>query len=359
VRLDNGNFVLTVYLAHLVADPVTVFCFRVRTVASSINNFCNLDGLLNSYTCLEVVSTTTSGAVSGITVSSYISDYNLNTQPASTTPLPSSTISIGTSQVSTIIDSFVTNNTIYEVYAGYQRDPRNDPLSKNAFFHTFRLPAQQTSDDLMMQRHPHCFEFYHGQLINFNLVFYGGVIRGGNETMFVHVLSYITDISGVIIDTTVNTTINLNGYIGFSFSKSHAERDMIGFVMANSTIFDMYSLYYSTPYLDESPNVLGTTDIQSIADSASYISGNNTHYFSGGIIRLYDTMDNNGDEIIRKKMNNTYCISVGYSGLNNSYPYSPVDPNNIHNDYGCFTSTVELWEPALLLSLAALAFLIL
>lgn len=70
--------------------------------------------------------------------------------------------------------------------------------------------------------------------------------------MFFHVLSYLEDTTGAF-----PTTVNLNAWIGISLSRSHAGRDMMAFITANSTIMDMYSLYYHSPYLDKSPNVEG------------------------------------------------------------------------------------------------------
>lgn len=237
------------------------------------------------------------------------------------------------------------------MYAGYVVNLRGGSVfTKNAFFNTFRIASQTASDDLMMSRNPHCFEFYHNQYVSINIVFYGGVIRGGNDTMFVHVLSYFLDSNGAL----VTTNVNLNGWIGFSFSKSHATRDMVAFVTANSTIFDMYSLFYSAPYLDNSIHITGTDDIRSIADSAAYIGAQNTHYFFGGIARLYDTNDNMGDEIIRKKMNNTYCYAISFLDTNNSFTHSPTIIANMHNDYECFTSFVTLSESTIVISLLML-----
>lgn len=70
--------------------------------------------------------------------------------------------------------------------------------------------------------------------------------------MFFHVLSYLEDTTGAF-----PTIVNLNAWIGISLSRSHAGRDMMAFITANSTIMDMYSLYYHSPYLDKSPNVEG------------------------------------------------------------------------------------------------------
>jgi len=169
--------------------------------------------------------------------------------------------------------------------------------------------------------------------------------------MFIHVLSFFMDPG---TQTVVNTGVNLNGWIGISLSKSHATRDMAAFIIANSTIFDLYSLYYSAPYLDESIHVEGTNDILSIADSAAHIGGKDTHYFYGGIARLYDTGDNFGDELIRKKMNNTYCYAISFLDQNNSFTHSPLIASNLHTDYECFTSFVTLWEPKLLMNFALL-----
>jgi hypothetical protein len=58
--------------------------------------------------------------------------------------------------------------------------------------------------------------------------------------------------------------------------------------------------------------------------------------------------------MIRKKMNNTYCIAVGFHSLNNSFPYSPVLTSNKHLDYGCFTSFVTLWAQAAALTVLGL-----
>ena len=127
------------------------------------------------------------------------------------------------------------------------------------------------------------------------MVFYGGAIRGGNDTMFVHVLSYFLNSSGSLITTADNSSLNLNGWIGISFSRSHATRDMVAFILANSTIFDLYSLYYNAPYLDTSIHVNGKDDILSLADSTTHTAGNNTHYYYGGIARLYSTGDAEGD----------------------------------------------------------------
>lgn len=62
--------------------------------------------------------------------------------------------------------------------------------------------------------------------------------------------------------------------------------------------------------------------------------------------------------MIRKKMNNTFCIAVGFHNLNNSFPYSPLLATNTHLDHGCFTSFVVLWEDICLASLLVFCSLI-
>ena len=178
--------------------------------------------------------------------------------------------------------------------------------------------------------------------------------------MFVHVLSYFLDSAGTtLVTAAVNASVNLNGWIGFSFSKSHATRDMIAFILSNSTIFDMYSLYYNAPFLDQSIHVNGKDDLLQLADSAIYTAGNNTHYYYGGVARLYDTGDNMGDEILRKKMNNTYCYAISFLEQGNNFTHSPIIASNKHDDWECFTSFTTLWEAKLIISLLSfLAFLI-
>jgi len=147
-------------------------------------------GVLDPYTCVEAVGSQANGAITNVAINAWSTDSTLTNTAITKTPLNSSLVTIGVSQVSINIHSFVVENTIYEAWAGYRIDLGNDPLSKNAFFNTFRIAAQNNSDDLMAQRNPHCFEFYYENYINFNIVFYGGAIRGGNDTMFIHVLSY-------------------------------------------------------------------------------------------------------------------------------------------------------------------------
>lgn len=158
-----------------------------------------------------------------------------------------------------------------------------------------------------MQRHVKCFQYYYLKYINVNLLFYGGTVRGGNNTMFFSVLSYLQDETGNF------ASIDLNAWIGISLAQSHAGRDMMAFLTKGTTVLDMYSLYYSAPYLDDSSNVLGSNDVMLYADSLSYLSNNIQFFYWGTAVRKYDTGDIMGDEIIMKKMNSSFCFAVAYS----------------------------------------------
>ena len=47
----------------------------------------------------------------------------------------------------------------------------------------------------------------------------------------------------------------------FSFSKKHVNRDMIGFSTNSSSLFDMFSVYYYAPLIDNTTNINGKNDM--------------------------------------------------------------------------------------------------
>lgn len=165
-----------------------------------------------------------------------------------------------------------------------------DPRTKNSFFMTYQFTNQSASDNLLMQRNVACFLFYYQQYYNYNLLFYGGAVRGGNDTLFIHVLSYLVDSNGA------PANVSLNVWIGITYSLSgHPGRDMMVFISDNYTTFDMFSHYYSAPYLDTSPNVKGTVDVIDIGDSNIYGKGASTYFYWSGGSRKYETGDSLGD----------------------------------------------------------------
>ena len=166
-----------------------------------------------------------------------------------------------------------------------------DDRSKNAFIMTFQLASQTASDNLFMQRNVACSLFYYNQYYNYNLMFYGGVVRDSNDTLFVTVLSYLVDANG-----SFPANVNLNVWIGITFSAyGHVGKDMIAFISDNYTTLDLHSIYYSAPFLDTSSNVKGTSDVISIGDSSIYTNGNASHFYWSSASRKYDTGDVNGD----------------------------------------------------------------
>ena len=118
-----------------------------------------MTGVFNPYKCIEIIASLTNGVLTNISASVFDSDSTLTSITKSNLiNLSSNLITNGSSQVGIIFTSYVSENKIYEVYAGYRPDLRNDPImSKNAFFNTFKIANQTSSDDLMAQRHPHCF----------------------------------------------------------------------------------------------------------------------------------------------------------------------------------------------------------
>ena len=156
---------------------------------------------------------------------------------------------------------------------------------------TFQLASQTASDNLFMQRNVACSLFYYNQYYNYNLMFYGGVVRDSNDTLFVTVLSYLVDANG-----SFPANVNLNVWIGITFSAyGHVGKDMIAFISDNYTTLDLHSIYYSAPFLDTSSNVKGTSDVISIGDSSIYTNGNASHFYWSSASRKYDTGDVNGD----------------------------------------------------------------
>ena len=156
---------------------------------------------------------------------------------------------ITTTQVLINLQSLLITSYIYEIYVGYVANLLADSRTKNAFFMTYQFANQETSDNLFMQRNVFCNLFYKNQYLNYNFLFYGGVVRGGNDTLFLHALTYLIDSS----ETVYPTNESLNVWIGISFGTfAHASRDMIAFVSDTFQTLDLFSLYYAAPYLDTS-----------------------------------------------------------------------------------------------------------
>ena len=135
--------------------------------------------------------------------------------------------------------------------------------------------------------------------------------------------------------TDVQTASSLNMWGGMDYSTSHAGRDMIGF-SANGFLYDLYSLYASAPFNDTAENINGTFDI--IQTYSSY-SGGLSHFIGVGGYRLYDTLDLNGDEIIRKKIDYQFCFASAYSVSNSQI--TPLD-KMMHDYVSCFAPDITV-----------------
>lgn len=183
-----------------------------------------------------------------------------------------------------------------------------DTGSKLVFFQSFPpLGTIDQSSNIFMQRYFVCFQYYVGTNYNYNLVFYGGVVRHGVDTMYIGFVTFLSSEGG-----TVATTNTLNLWGGLDFSTSHSSRDMIGFSSGFGYLYDLYSLYGSAPYNDTATNINGTMDL--IVSFTSNTGASALSYSAAiGGYRLYDTGDAIGDEILRKKINFNWCYAVAYS----------------------------------------------
>lgn len=182
LRLQSSVYKLSLYNIFLIDHPYFVFCFRQRDVKVVDNNNCEVDGLGNGYTCLSVVPIVSAGTITSVTMNTWTSDSNINTFSAKSS-YPSSNADLTSSNRQTqitITSLMLFDNKTYELYAGYQDRLQADSQTKNAFFSTFKLTSQTDNSNLMMQRNVACFLFFYYEYYNFNLLFYGGVIRKTN-----------------------------------------------------------------------------------------------------------------------------------------------------------------------------------
>jgi hypothetical protein len=184
-----------------------------------------------------------------------------------------------------------------------------------------------------MQRYFQCYQYYVNADYNYNLIFYGGVLRDGQNVMY---FSFVSFLSQTGYDVKTSSTLNIWG--GLDFSTSHAGRDMVGFSSGYGYTYDLYSLFASSPYNDTSDNINSTMDYTQVFTSNSI--GTLSYFIAVTGYRLYDTKDTIGDEIIRKKINYQFCYAVGYST-----DTTPIEPTGSvkHNFVDCFTPNIVVW----------------
>lgn len=225
-----------------------------------------------------------------------------------------------------------------------------DTGSKLVFFQSFPpLGTIDQSSNIFMQRYFVCFQYYVGTNYNYNLIFYGGVLRHGVDTMYISYVTFLSSDSGAVA-----TTSTLNLWAGLDFSTSHSSRDMIGFSSGYGYSYDLFSLYGSAPYNDTANNINGTMDLE-ISFTSNTGAAALTYYAAAGVYRKYNTGDTYGDEILRKKINFNWCYAVAYS--TSTIPIQPTDKIK-HNFVNCWIPNVVVWESSEVLSLLLLLFFV-
>lgn len=229
-------------------------CYRQRIVINSTNGTCFLSNYDQPYTCLLLKWT------NSLSLSTYTADATLTPNNSTIAPVNDSNMYAGSNSSSTASISFNTSliiNSIYELVVGNGANLLTASTTKLVYFQTYRAATTQSylTTGILMQRYYQCYQYYVNDDYNYNLIFYGGVVRGGQDVMYFHFLSYLSKDT-----TTVDTSGLLNIWGGLSFSTSHAGRDMLGFSSGYGYTYDMYSLFAAAPYNDTSININGTND---------------------------------------------------------------------------------------------------
>ena len=108
--------------------------------------------------------------------------------------------------------------------------------------------------------------------------------------MYLGVVTYVSD----GINNSSSTSVSLNMWGCLSFSRSHVNRDMIGFSTGSNQLFDMFSIYYKPPLLDSTTRIKGVSNL--VVTSSTYELGSTApYYYAINGYRRYDTSDFNGD----------------------------------------------------------------
>jgi hypothetical protein len=331
----GGMYNLTIPNAYLQTHDTMSFCARIRTAVNASNGTCDLNGYDQPYNCLLVKSTYTSTLA--ITLYTYQADATLaliNGTVQFNTASYTSSISLSTTS---IIFNTLTTNSIYELTVGNSQNLATDSSTKLVFFQTFKSTSTTgfKTNGIFMQRYFQCFQYYVNTSYNYNLIFYGGVVRGGQNVMFIHFVSFLS-----LVDSSIDTTSLLNMWGGLDFSSGHAGRDMVGFSSGYGSTYDLYSLYASAPFNDTSININATNDFTQVFTSND--KGVISSFIVAGGYRLYDTLDVQGDEIIRKKINYNFCFAVAYS-TSTTVAIQPTDKIK-HNFVDCWNPNIIVWE---------------
>ena len=349
---SSNQYNISIRNNFLVSNGYFVLCARERNIVNATNTECNVEGYTNSYSCFDVTPTISGSSVTAVAVTSFTEDLTLTSVNTTTTAV-ANVAEIGSNSVAVTMSTAIslTANRIYEAVVGTRKDLANGENTKQAFFHTFRANGQTSvpSTNLFMQRHVECSLHFHAPNYVYSLIFYGGVVRNGGDTMFIHFVSYLGN------DTAPNTTASLNMWAGLSYSTSHASKDMMAVSSLSSDIDDMYSLYYTAPYLDTANEINGTSNFFSKVSSYDEAVGL-TFFLHAGGSRLYDTGDTTADEIIRKKINSRFCYAEAYSDGTSAIKANERAYN--HAYVMCWKPNIAIWQPHLTATLMTLFLLL-
>ena len=117
-------------------------------------------------------------------------------------------------------------------------------------------------------------------------------IDGGNYVTALFYSGYLRFSERIMVFSVVSFTLNNNtfaGWTGISFSSSHAFRDMMGFILHDGTIYDLYSLIASAPFDDTSSNIGGANDYTLMDSTGKNTLGQINYFYYNQFYRLYET----------------------------------------------------------------------
>lgn len=135
---------------------------------------------------------------------------------------------------------------------------------------------------------PHNFLCYIDGTNFVTALFYSGYLRFSERIMIFSVVSFSLN------------NMTFAGWTGISFSSSHAFRDMMGFILNDGTLYDLYSLIASAPFDDTSSNIGGINDYTLMDSSGKNDLGAINNFYYNQFYRLYETQSTGDENILNK-----------------------------------------------------------
>ena len=183
-------------------------------------------------------------------------------------------------------------------------------------------------------------------------------IDGGNYVTALFYSGYLRFSERIMIFSVVSFSLNNNtfaGWTGISFSSSHAFRDMMGFILHDGTLYDLYSLIASTPFDDTSSNIGGTNDYTLMDSTGKNALGQINYFYYNQFYRLYETKST-GDENIMNKIEQQYCVASYFEINVPFFNGAPSDSNYMHQYLHCFTPNIDLGDAFLWVTMSLALF---